>query len=85
MSREVRQLHKETASTIATGLMVNLPLNYGLMTLWDNWLGLTLADDKLEVVIYTTICMTVVAYTRVYTIRRYFSKQNAKEISESQG
>jgi len=70
MSKESRKLHKETATTVFTGLVINYPLNLSLLFLflevleWNSafWIGTTI-----------TAMMTVVAYTRVYTIRRWFS------------
>ena len=82
MSREVRQLHKETATAILTGIMINFPLNFSLLYLWVEVLEW---DSAFKIAVCTTAIMTVVAYTRVYTIRRYLSKQKAKEIAESQG
>ncbi len=69
MSIKSRQIHKETAVTIATGLVINYPLNLSLLFIflevlsWEStfWIGTTI-----------TAIMTLVAYTRVYTIRRYF-------------
>jgi hypothetical protein len=71
MSKESRKLHKETATTVFTGLVINYPLNLSLLFLflevleWNSafWIGTTI-----------TAMMTVVAYTRVYTIRRWFSR-----------
>ena len=71
MSKESRKLHKETATTVFTGLVINYPLNLSLLFLflevleWNSafWIGTTI-----------TAMMTVVAYTRVYTIRRWFSQ-----------
>jgi len=81
MSLESRQLHKETATAILTGIMVNFPLNLSLLYLWIDVLGWT---SPLYIALSTTAIMTIVAYTRVYTIRRYFSKQNASEIINTQ-
>ena len=71
MNHKVRQRHKETLTTVGTGLMVNYPLNL---------LGLYICIDLLEwtdsFTIGTTITawMTVVAYTRVFIIRSYYDK-----------
>lgn len=76
MSVKSRKLHKETFTTVGTGLLINYPLNL---------LGLYICIDLLEmdssVLIGTsiTVAMTFVAYTRVYTIRRWFSKTNERE------
>lgn len=82
MSLETRQLHRETATAILTGIMINFPLNFSLLYLWVEVLEW---NSAFKIAVCTTAIMTIVAYTRVYTIRRYFSKQNSKEISESQG
>lgn len=71
MSKSSRAIHKETATTVFTGLLINYPLNL---------IGLYILIDRLEwsnsLHIGTTITayMTFIAYTRVYIIRRYFSK-----------
>jgi acyl dehydratase len=71
MNHKVRQRHKETFTTVGTGLLVNYPLNL---------LGLYICIDLLEwtdsFLIGTTITawMTVVAYTRVFLIRSYYDK-----------
>jgi hypothetical protein len=69
MSEKSRSIHKETFTTVFTGLLINYPLNL---------LGLYVCIDLLEwtdtLTIGTTITawMTGVAYTRVYIIRRHF-------------
>lgn len=69
MSESSRRIHKETATTVFTGLLINYPLNL---------IGLYILIDKLQwtnsIHIGTTITayMTFIAYTRVYIIRRYF-------------
>lgn len=69
MNAKTRRIHKETFTTVFTGLLINYPLNL---------LGLYVCIDLLEwtdtLTIGTTITawMTVVAYTRVYIIRRHF-------------
>ena len=71
MNPQVRQRHKETLTTVGTGLIVNYPLNL---------LGLYICIDLLDwtdsFTIGTTITawMTVVAYTRVFIIRSYYDK-----------
>jgi TM2 domain-containing membrane protein YozV len=70
MSVKSRKIHKETATTVGTGLLINYPLNLFLLFVfidilsWENtfYIGTTI-----------TALMTVVAYTRVYTIRRWFN------------
>ena len=69
MSKKSRAIHKETFTTVFTGLLINYPLHL---------IGLFVCIDILQMTsafyIGTTITafMTVVAYTRVYLIRRYF-------------
>jgi hypothetical protein len=80
MSQHSRQIHKETAISIATGLMVNFPLNFSLIYLWVEVLGWT---DAFSIAACTTAVMTVVAYTRVYMIRRHFYKKSVRELVET--
>lgn len=69
MSPKTRKIHQETFTTVFTGLLINYPLNllglYICIDLlgWSDpfWIGTTI-----------TLWMTVVAYTRVYLIRRHF-------------
>lgn len=72
MSKSSRQIHKETFTTVFTGLLINYPLNLIGLYICIDILGMTSAFA-----IGTTItaCMTGVAYTRVYIIRRYFYKR----------
>lgn len=71
MSISSRQIHKETFTTVFTGLLINYPLNLLGLFICIDVLGMTSAFQ-----IGTTITafMTFVAYTRVYIIRRYFYK-----------
>ena len=70
MSKASRKIHKETATTVGTGLLINYPLNLSLLYLlievleWSN---------TFEIGTTFTALMNFVAYTRVYTIRRWFS------------
>jgi len=72
MTEESRRYHKETFTTVFTGLLINYPLN--LIGLWVciDILGMTSA---LYIGTSITAFMTIVAYVRVYTIRRYFGKR----------
>ena len=81
MSKQVRQIHKETAISVATGLMVNFPLNFSLLYLWIDILKW---NDAFQIAVATTAVMTIVAYTRTFAIRRYFSKRTAREILDTQ-
>ena len=71
MSISSRQIHKETFTTVFTGLLINYPLNLLGLYICIDIFGMTSAFH-----IGTTITafMTFVAYTRVYIIRRYFYK-----------
>lgn len=72
MSPRSRRVHKETLTTVGTGLIVNYPLNL---------LGLYICIDLLEwtnsFMIGTTVTawMTIVAYCRVFLIRNYYDKR----------
>jgi len=71
-----RSIHKETFTTVFTGLIINYPLNIiGLFVCID------IAGMTSSVVIGTTITafMTVAAYTRVFIIRKYFQERIKKE------
>ena len=73
MSPRTRKRHKETFTTVGTGLIINYPLNI---------LGLFVCIDLLKMTdafwIGTTITafMTVVAYIRVFIIRSLYDKEN---------
>ena len=69
MSKKSRQIHKETFTTVFTGLLINYPLN-----LFGLWVCISVLEMTSPLHIGTTITafMTVIAYTRVYIIRRYF-------------
>lgn len=68
---KTKKIHKETATTVFTGLIINYPLNL---------LGLYICIDLLEwsssVLIGSVITgyMTLVAYIRVYIIRTYYDQ-----------
>ncbi len=76
MSYESRQLHKETATAILTGIAINFPLNFMLLYLFIEVLDW---NSAFKIAVCNTAIMTVVAYTRIYTIRRYFSKQEIRK------
>jgi hypothetical protein len=69
MSEKSRKIHKETATTVFTGLMINYPLNLLGLFICIDVLGWT---DSFTIGTTITAWMTGVAYTRVYIIRRYF-------------
>lgn len=72
MSKTTRKLHKETFTAVGTGLLVNYPLNMILLYVFLDVLEWT---DTVIIATCITGLMTVVAYSRVYIIRRHFSRQ----------
>lgn len=71
MNHKVRQRHKETLTTVGTGLIVNYPLNLLGLYICIDLLGWT---DSFTIGTTITAWMTVVAYTRVFIIRSYYDK-----------
>lgn len=71
MSVSSREIHKETFTTVFTGLLINYPLNLVGLYVCIDLLGMTSA---FYIGTSITAFMTFVAYTRVYIIRRYFYK-----------
>jgi len=69
MSPKSRAIHKETFTTVFTGLLINYPLNLLGLFVCIDVLGMTSA---FHIGTSITAFMTIVAYTRVYIIRRYF-------------
>jgi len=72
MSLRSRQRHKETAVTVGTGLLVNYPVN--LFFLWL-LIEVFFINDPLLLGTIITAAMTIIAYTRVYLIRKYYDKK----------
>jgi hypothetical protein len=75
MKTETKRIHKETATQIATGLAVNYPLNLFLLWIYIEKLGIT---DPITLGTLVTLVMTIVAYTRIFLLRSYFSKKYSK-------
>ena len=75
MSKTTRKLHKETFTAVGTGLLVNYPLN---MILLYVFLDVLEWNDTVIIATSITGLMTFVAYTRVYIIRRHFSRQERR-------
>ncbi len=71
MSPRSRQRHKETFTTVGTGLLVNYPLNLLGLYVTITLLGMT---DPFWIGTTITAFMTFVAYVRVYLIRRYYDR-----------
>ena len=72
MKKETKRIHKETATQIATGLAINYPLNLFLLYVYIERFGIT---DPVILGTMVTLVMTVVAYTRIFLLRSYFSKK----------
>jgi len=70
MSKQSRSIHKETATTVGTGLLINYPLNLFLLFVCIDLWGMT---NTFYIGTLITALMTFVAYVRVYSIRRWFS------------
>lgn len=71
MSPRSRQRHKETFTTVGTGLLINYPLNLLGLYVTITLLGMT---DPFWIGTTITAFMTFVAYVRVYLIRRYYDR-----------
>ena len=66
------EIHKETATTVGTGLLINYPLNVFLVFLFIDvfaWSNTFLIGTAVTGII------TIAAYTRVYIIRNYFNNR----------
>ena len=71
MSPRSRQRHKETFTTVGTGLLINYPLNLVGLYVTITLLGMT---DPFWIGTTITAFMTFVAYVRVYLIRKYYDR-----------
>lgn len=69
MSPKTRKIHQETITTVFTGLLINYPLNLLGLYICIDLLGWT---DAFVIGTTITAWMTLVAYTRVFLIRRHF-------------
>lgn len=76
MSKKSRKIHKETATTVFTGLLINYPLNLAGLYICINLLGM---KDAFTIGTTITAYMTLVAYTRVYLIRRHFYQKDQND------
>ena len=72
VKKETKRIHKETATQIATGLAINYPLNLFLLYIYIERFGIT---DPVILGTMVTLVMTIVAYTRIFLLRSYFSKK----------
>ena len=70
-----KEIHKETATTVFTGLIINYPLQVLLLYIM---LDILKWEDSFTIATSGVAVMTVVAYTRVYIIRKYFKEKYEK-------
>jgi hypothetical protein len=70
MSAKTRRIHRETLTTVGTGLLINYPTNLFLLYIF---LEVLEWDSPLHIGTTITAIMTIIAYTRVFTIRRWFT------------
>ena len=75
MSPRSRQRHKETFTTVFTGLLINYPLNLLGLFVCIDYLNMT---DPFWIGTTVTAYMTVVAYIRVFMVRSYQIKMEAQ-------
>jgi len=69
MTPRTKQRHKETATTVFTGLLINYPLQLFGLYICISLLGMS---DPFWIGTALTFLITVVAYLRVYLIRKYY-------------
>ena len=72
MKKETIRIHKEVATQVSTGLAINYPLN---LTLLYILIELYKVTNPLVIGTTITLVMTVIAYTRIFIVRSYFSKK----------
>lgn len=72
MNATVKQRHKEVAMTVGTGLVINYPLNLFFLYLFITIMEIT---DPFTLSVLITAVMTVLAYIRVYLVRRHYDKK----------
>ena len=65
-----KELHKETAITVGTGLMINYPIQLLLLFLLIDIFDMT---STFYIGTLITVIMTGIVYARVYTIRSIMS------------
>ncbi len=73
MNSVVKQRHKEVIMTVGTGLVINYPLNLFFLYLFITIMEIT---DPFTLSVLITAVMTVLAYIRVYFVRRHYDKKS---------
>jgi predicted neutral ceramidase superfamily lipid hydrolase len=76
MNSVVKQRHKEVIMTVGTGLVINYPLNLFFLYLFITIMEIT---DPFTLSVLITAVMTVLAYIRVYLVRRHYDKTPNKK------
>ena len=76
MSEKSRNLHQRTAGTVFSGLIVNYPLQLFILWVLIDVYGVSSA---FLLGTYTTLLMTLFAYTRVYLVLRFFDTRDKKQ------
>jgi hypothetical protein len=68
---------QESLVNVLTGALVNYPLSMFFLWLFMDKLNM---QDVFWIATYSTLCMTVIAFIRVYWIRCYYDKRSKEEI-----
>ena len=71
MNQITKQRHKETAMVVGTGLLINYPANLFLLWLFISVMDIT---DPLKLSVLISLFLTVIAYIRVYMVRKHYDK-----------
>ena len=71
MSKKSRQRHKETAMVVFTGLLINYPAQLLLLWLFISVMEIT---NPVTLSVLISANLTVIAYIRVYMVRKYYDK-----------
>lgn len=75
VSQEVREIHARTASVVLSGLVINYPLQILVLYILIDLFSVL---EPFWIATYSTLIMTVFAYTRVYIVNRFFTKRRKK-------
>lgn len=73
MGRRSRDIHQRTIGVVFSGLIINYPLQIGVLYILLDILGVR---DSFWIATYSTMIMTIFAYIRVYIVNRYFSRKD---------
>ena len=67
---------QESLVNVLTGALVNYPLSMFFLWLFMDKLNM---QDVFWIATYSTLCMTVIAFIRVYWIRSWYERRNRTE------